>query len=101
LYPKTGEFIVINGVKDLFYTTLTGPDDGYLQLRSYAWNNNGKPDNDGNTPAQEASVQWAAVLMDQVWNTPGYLGTVKFLADNKLQYIPRNNITGEKILCKK
>jgi len=44
---------------------------------------------------REGSVMWAARMVDAVWNTPGYLGTVKFLADNKLQFIPTNNITGE------
>jgi hypothetical protein len=39
-------------------------------------------------------VQWAAVLLDAAWNTPKYLGTVKFLAENKLQFIPKNNMTG-------
>jgi hypothetical protein len=39
-------FIVIDGWKDGFYENLTGPGDGYLQLRSYAFNENGKPDND-------------------------------------------------------
>jgi hypothetical protein len=50
-------------------------------------------DNDNPTGRREASVAWAAVLLDQVWNTPKYLGTVKFLADNKLQFIPKNNMT--------
>ncbi len=208
----------IDGNKDAFYEQLTGPDDGYLQLRYYAWNDNGEPDNDadlsakmwfawdnnwlyfyeevkddiismsstntynndgfeikvdpqatdsvansivgkemtaldttggitgvatlansfrkttadgyvieaaipwtdlatttesvdvgvGNvfgcavqnhdndntTGTRDASVQWAAVLKDAVWNTPKYCGTVKFLADNKLQFIPSNNMTG-------
>ncbi len=216
--------IVIDGLKDTFYNALTGPNDGYLQIRSYAYNNNGAPvndadlsakiwtawddqwfylyeevkdnilsgnsatvwfndclelkidpqptdsmtnsiwstrltalgmstpgvvaadnlnsvpdslkqwarriipggyalelavnwsainsgneaiipsvnnifgmainqsDNDGN--GRRATVQWAAVLRDSVYNTPKYLGTVKFLANNKLQFIPRNNMTG-------
>jgi hypothetical protein len=44
---------------------------------------------------RDGSVQWSAHLSDQVWNNNEYLGTVKFLADNKLQFIPTNNITGE------
>jgi hypothetical protein len=53
-------------------------------------------DNDGNLPTtREASVQWAANLVDAVWNHPEHLGTVKFLADHKLQFIPTNNISGE------
>ena len=43
---------------------------------------------------REHSIEWAAKMLDAVWNTPKYLGTVKFLADNKLQYIPKNNMTG-------
>jgi hypothetical protein len=50
-------------------------------------------DNDAKARRQ-ASVQWAAVLLDAAWNTPKYLGTVKFLAENKLQFIPKNNMTG-------
>jgi hypothetical protein len=49
-------------------------------------------DNDG--AGRAASVMWAAVMLDAVWNTPKYLGTVKFLGDNKLQFIPSNNMTG-------
>jgi len=43
---------------------------------------------------REHSVQWAAVMQDQVWNTPKYLGTAKLLADNKIDFIPSNNMTG-------
>jgi hypothetical protein len=53
----------------------------------------GQHDNDGRARRQ-ASVEWAAVMLDAVWNTPKYHGTVKFLADNKLQFIARNNMTG-------
>jgi len=42
---------------------------------------------------REHSVMWAAIMLDAVWNTPANLGTVKFLADNKLQFIPTNNFT--------
>jgi hypothetical protein len=49
-------------------------------------------DNDGN--GRHATIQWAAVLNNAVWNTPKYLGTVKLLSNNKLQYIPTNNMTG-------
>jgi hypothetical protein len=44
---------------------------------------------------REKSVQWAARLTDFVWNNNDYLGTIKFMPDNKLQFIPTNNITGE------
>jgi len=218
----TPSLIVVDGQKDDFYTTLTGPDDGYLQIRSYAWNDNGVPTNDSDLSAKVwaawdeqwfyayfevmddvisgsganayqddgmelkidpeatdsvantiyapnltilggagsdslniitnaankqyarhtveggyvleigmkwseittagetvsvaadsvfglainihdndqltggtrvASVMWAAVMLDAVWNTAEYLGTVKFLPGNKLQFIPTNNMT--------
>ncbi|HPG39556.1 MAG TPA: sugar-binding protein [bacterium] len=50
-------------------------------------------DNDGNIE-RDATVAWGAVLNDDAWKTPKFLGTVKFLADNKLQFIPTNNMTG-------
>jgi len=36
----------------------------------------------------------AAVLDDAVWNNVEYLGTVQFLADHRLKFIPTNNMTG-------
>jgi Tol biopolymer transport system component len=52
-------------------------------------------DNDGN-PARprQASITWAAVLLNHIWDTPKYLGTVKFLSGNRLSFIPANNMTG-------
>jgi len=50
-------------------------------------------DNDSKT-ARQASIAWGAVQLDAVWNTPKYLGTVKFLPDHKLQFIPSNHMTG-------
>ena len=50
-------------------------------------------DNDG-AARRQASITWAAALKDAIWNTPKYHGTVKFLAENKLQFIPKNNVTG-------
>jgi L-ascorbate metabolism protein UlaG (beta-lactamase superfamily) len=50
-------------------------------------------DNDGKAKLQ-AAVQWAAVLNNDVYRMPKYLGTVKFLTDNKLQFIPTNAMTG-------
>lgn len=38
--------IVIDGEKDDFYNTLTGPDDGWLWIPAAAGNNNGVPDDD-------------------------------------------------------
>jgi hypothetical protein len=51
-------------------------------------------DNDNTTGTRDATVQWAAVLKDAAWNTPKYLGTVKFLANNKLQLTAKNKMTG-------
>jgi hypothetical protein len=53
----------------------------------------GISDNDDNS--RSASISWAAVLLDAIWNTPKYHGTVKLLADHKLQFIPTNNMTGK------
>jgi hypothetical protein len=50
-------------------------------------------DNDGKAKRQ-ASIMWGAVMLDAVWNTPKYHGTVKFLPNNQLQFIPQNNVTG-------
>ncbi|MBN2200957.1 T9SS type A sorting domain-containing protein [bacterium] len=49
-------------------------------------------DNDNMTGTRESSVQWAATLTDAVWNQPKYLGTVEFLPDNKLKYVPQNAV---------
>lgn len=49
-------------------------------------------DNDGN--GRQASEMWGAVMLDAAWNTPKYLGTIKFLPDFRLQFIPQNNMTG-------
>lgn len=50
-------------------------------------------DNDGEA-RRVASVQWAAVLKDAVWNTPKYMGTVKLLPDHRMQFTPNNKMTG-------
>jgi hypothetical protein len=50
-------------------------------------------DNDNRPVGRQASIMWAAVMLDAVWNTPKYHGTVKFLANNKFQFIPQNNVT--------
>jgi hypothetical protein len=50
-------------------------------------------DNDGRGRRQ-ATVQWAAVLLDAARNTPAYFGTVTFRTGNKLQFTARNAFTG-------
>jgi hypothetical protein len=49
-------------------------------------------DNDGH--GRQASITWAAALLDHIWDTPKLLGTVKFLSGNRLSFIPKNNMTG-------
>jgi hypothetical protein len=44
--------ITVDGQKDDFYKTLTGPDDGFLNIRSFAYNDNGKPKNDSDLSAK-------------------------------------------------
>jgi hypothetical protein len=50
-------------------------------------------DNDGH--GHQATVQWAAVLLDAVYCTPKYLGTVRFMPNHRLQFIPVNHMTGK------
>ncbi|MFZ1289552.1 MAG: sugar-binding protein, partial [Melioribacteraceae bacterium] len=42
----TPPLIIVDGEKDAFFAGLTGPDDGYLQLRSFAHSDNGAPTDD-------------------------------------------------------
>jgi hypothetical protein len=50
-------------------------------------------DNDGSN--REAAVVWAAKCDDAIWNTVKLHGTLKFLADNKVQFLATNNMTGK------
>ena len=45
-------------------------------------------DNDSNT--RDGSIEWAAVLTDQVWNNCNNDGYIELLADNKIRYVPEN-----------
>src|SRR3990172_6950219 len=47
---------------------------------------------DNDAVQREATIEWAAAMKDNVWNNPRMLGTIEFLADNKLKYIPQNAI---------
>jgi hypothetical protein len=49
-------------------------------------------DNDGE--GRDATVSWAAVLLDKVWSNVKYHGTIEFLADNKLKLTAKNVLTG-------
>jgi len=51
-YDGTPFYIRVDGVKDPFFYSLTKPTDGYLQLKAYAWNDNGKPDDDADLSAK-------------------------------------------------
>ncbi|MGE5845492.1 MAG: sugar-binding protein, partial [Ignavibacteria bacterium] len=53
--------IVVDAEKDDWYNTLTGPDDGYLQLHFYHGNDNGVATNDADLSAKT----WAA--WDSTW----------------------------------
>jgi len=47
---------------------------------------------DNDVAAREASISWAAKLLDAVWNDPRLHGTVTFAADHKLQMVAQNSI---------
>jgi len=47
---------------------------------------------DDDAVQREATIEWAAALHDNVWNNPQMLGTVEFLADNKLKFTAINAI---------
>lgn len=46
-------------------------------------------DNDG--AAREHQLFWAAVISDNIWNTPDFHGTLELLADNKVKFIAQNS----------
>ena len=46
-------------------------------------------DNDGE--AREHQLFWAAVISDNIWNTPDFHGTLELLADNKVNFIAQNS----------
>jgi hypothetical protein len=50
-------------------------------------------DND-NAGAREHSIQWSAVMNDNVWSTVASHGSVEFLANGMVNFIPTNNMTG-------
>src|SRR3989304_3201056 len=49
---------------------------------------------DNDKTARQASIIWAAFKDDAIWNTPKLLGTVKFLAGNKMEFTTTNKTTG-------
>ncbi|MDZ7290566.1 MAG: hypothetical protein ONB44_02720, partial [candidate division KSB1 bacterium] len=49
---EKGFTIIVDGNKDPFYETLTGPNDGYLQLKYYTGNDNGNPYNNADLSAK-------------------------------------------------
>jgi hypothetical protein len=46
------DFIIVDGNKDAFYNSLTGPSDGYLQIRSCSYSDNGAPKSDADLSAK-------------------------------------------------
>jgi hypothetical protein len=51
-YDGTLPPIAIDAARDPFYDTLTGPDDGYLQIQYFSANNNGTPDDNADLSAK-------------------------------------------------
>jgi hypothetical protein len=45
-------------------------------------------DNDATT--RDNSIEWAAVMTDNVWNDPTDHGYIELLADHKIKYVPEN-----------
>jgi hypothetical protein len=45
-------------------------------------------DNDSNT--RDGSIEWAAVLTDEVWSHCNNHGYIELLADHKIKYVPEN-----------
>jgi len=42
------------------------------------------------TAGREKSIQWGAQLLDAVWSNCTYMGHIKLLADNKIEYVPES-----------
>ena len=66
--------------------SITGAVDGIFGL--------GMSINDNDGANRDAAEVWAAECDDNIWNTVKLHGTVKFLADNKVQFLATNNMTG-------
>jgi hypothetical protein len=45
---------------------------------------------DNDATGREASIEWAANLVDQVWSEAANHGTVTLLADHKIKYVPES-----------
>jgi hypothetical protein len=50
---------------------------------------------DNDVATREASISWATVLNDNVWNVPANHGTMEFLADGKLKFTAKSPVTGD------
>jgi len=99
-----------NGLMVLTYDDFSRKltDDGYALEMRFKWEWIGTPNkgpvapevgsmfgiaymnHDNDETGRNGSIEWAAVLMDQVWNDAKLHGTVELLADHKLKYTPEN-----------
>lgn len=77
--PMLNFDMVIDAVKDPWYKSITGPDNGYVVIPAAAYNNNGQPDN----AADLSASMWTA------WDE-NYLYIYEEVKDNKVNV---NNAT--------
>jgi len=49
-------------------------------------------DNDNGASARDNSIEWAANLVDAVWNNCTNMGYIELLADHKINYVPESLI---------
>jgi hypothetical protein len=49
---------------------------------------------DNDVATRESSIAWAAVVLDNVWNTPNNHGTVEFLANGQLKFTAMSTRSG-------
>jgi Carbohydrate family 9 binding domain-like/Secretion system C-terminal sorting domain len=47
-------------------------------------------DNDGGASTRDNSIEWAALLNDNVWNNCTNMGHIELLADHKIKYVPES-----------
>ena len=101
---STAPTFVIDASPDAFYATLTGPDDGYLQLRAFTGNDNGVPDNDADLSAkmwfawdenwlyfyEEVKDDMISMSSTNTWNNDG----VEFKFDPQATDSVANSIVG-------
>jgi hypothetical protein len=47
-------------------------------------------DNDGGASTRDNSIEWAAQLLDNVWNSCTNMGYIELLAEHKIKYVPES-----------